>query len=106
MNFPKRDELSLRTVRAFPNASRIGFDSRTGEKKEVENVVSVKMFANSRIAQEGEIAQCYSLRSSIKAPAFHDIALEVRIDDCRRAPLGSERPGLAARRRLACSALR
>jgi hypothetical protein len=32
-NFPKRDELSLRTVRAFPNASRIGFDSRTEGKK-------------------------------------------------------------------------
>ena len=29
MNFPKRDELSLRTVFAFPNASSRGLDSKT-----------------------------------------------------------------------------
>ena len=29
MYFPKRDELSLRMVRALPNDSRIGFDCRT-----------------------------------------------------------------------------
>ena len=29
MYFPKRDELSLRSVLALPNDSRIGFDCRT-----------------------------------------------------------------------------
>jgi len=29
MNLPKRDELSLRTVLAFPKASRMGFDRST-----------------------------------------------------------------------------
>ena len=29
MNFPKREELSFRTVRAFPKDSRMGLDCRT-----------------------------------------------------------------------------
>ena len=43
MNFPNRDELSFRTVRAFPKDSKIGLDCRTvflflGEEKSVSQV--------------------------------------------------------------------
>jgi hypothetical protein len=74
--------------------NRIRFEDWGKEK--LENIVSVKMFA---VASHKQV-HGYSLRSSIKAPAFHDMARETRIELFRRAPLGSERPGLAARRRF------
>ena len=34
INFPKREELSFRTVRAFPKDSKMGLDCRTVELQE------------------------------------------------------------------------
>jgi len=56
ISLPKREELSLRTVRAFPNASRIGLDWRILEEireEEEEEEGGIKGVEGGRLAGGG-----------------------------------------------------
>jgi len=77
MYFPKRDELSLRTVRAFPNASSSGFVDRT--RSSISTKPGAAPAATLRgLVVDSAAAVAAVVESSASAPCLRALSARLR----------------------------